>query len=440
MCGAAQSVLLSELHGGLHVLNPHRDQPRARRWQRGDVLISRVPAVRSIMPERAAVIDELWVYPIKACQGCRVSSARVTAEGFHNDRAWCIVDAEGVVAARCEAISQRKVRALATVKVSLRDDGSALLVSAPGMPVLVVPTAVDAYLSEPMIQVHSSSTTAKGEKWWLGETTCRQHSAGSAWFNEYLNRDAADPERPGMRISGGFGAATFALCRSLERGILLSSYPPVIPLTENAATDLRFAGSARRLADFAPFLLINSTSTEVVAKHANVDRYPTERFRANIVVRTPNAWDELAWKCVRAVPAAGGALGLALRKIKECPLCMVPCCDASTGRWAFPGDQLRLWKVLHNISPAKSNDADWGAWRAPSFGVYFGHGGVEGATICEGDRLYVEEYATWHARLRHTVGRCGMSIWVLMLAAGLLVGCTVAAPSFSPLEPLEPLV
>ena len=357
-------------------------------------------------------IEALHIFPIKACRGVKVKSAKVTATGFEHDRAWCVVDLEGAVVARCEAISQRKVPSLATVTVEMSEDGGSLLLDAPGMPRLVLPTSPSAYAAEPNVQVQCSgvSTTTDGG-WWLGEQPCKQHVEASDWFTEYLNRDAADPAKPGYRISGSKKATTFALCRSVApRGLELSSYPAVFPLTENAAKDPRMVGNSRRFADFAPFLLANKTSASFVAKRAGIESYPVEPFRANIILATRKPWAEETWKSLtihaktRRRAQENGASDdstalLTMSKIKECPRCTVPCRDGVSGNFLFPSDKLLLWRVLKKAFPTKFSDPEWGTWSGAFFGVYFGHKGVAGATITVGDRLVIEESCRWDDHL-----------------------------------------
>ena len=351
-------------------------------------------------------ISAVHVYPVKGCRGVRVQRARVTTTGLEHDRAWCIVDLKGAVVPRCEAISQQRMPALAKVDVKLSDDGQMLSINAPGMPQLVVPTAVAAY-NGPMIQVQSS-----GSNWWLGAQPCRQHTEGSAWFTEYLNR--ASSQCPGKRNSGSSRSALFALCRSVAPGgLAMASYPPILPLTERAASDPRFAGSAVHMADFAPFKLVNITSAEEIAKHGEIDSYPVESFRANLVVRTSKPWEEETWArlAVRAKRADGTATAaasrsaaapvqLTLRKVLECPASTAHCRDACSGEPLFPRDPQLLLRVLKAAFPERiGRDAPWGMWATgATFGVYFSHGGAEGLTLSEGDQLVVVESCTrWGA-------------------------------------------
>jgi hypothetical protein len=73
-------------------------------------------------------------------------------------------------------------------------EGSALRISAPGMPDLFVPVEEAAYLEEPIIAVQCSGvSTTGGGGWRLGSMEAR--SAGdeaAAWLTEYLNQPTVD--------------------------------------------------------------------------------------------------------------------------------------------------------------------------------------------------------------------------------------------------------
>ena len=46
----------------------------------------------------------------------------------------------------------------------------------------------------------------------------------------------------------------------------MRSFPPIVPLLENAASDARFENGAVRMHDFAPLKLVNATSADDVAR------------------------------------------------------------------------------------------------------------------------------------------------------------------------------
>ena len=157
-------------------------------------------------------ISQLWIYPIKACRGTSVQSARTTASGgFALDREWCVVDYRGDRYPAREYLSQRKLETMATIIPTLSADGATLTIEAPGMThALVVPVAEEAYGANEAVAVKCCGlSTTTGSGWRLGDMACRSAGAAAeAWFTEYLNRtdvDASKASKP---------AARYVLCRS----------------------------------------------------------------------------------------------------------------------------------------------------------------------------------------------------------------------------------
>lgn len=393
------------------------------------------------MPGPTATVDELWVYPIKSCRGVSVRRARVTEAGFEHegcpDRAFCVLDEEGTCFAKNEALSQRKVPMLATVSVECV--GGALVVRAPGMDALTIPTQLDGYDEEPWVDVDASGRSTTHETgWYFGQVRSRRHAAASEWFTKYLNRDAGDPERPGLRLSGKSKASTYALARSGSEPLSMEAYPPIFPILEKARSDpkyaARLAGNRRRFADFAPFLLVSRASARAVAEATAVPDYPIGSFRGNVVVGGAQPWAEEGWARLEIRPAAGsehaGGAPLVLNKIKECPRCTVPCRDGATGGFVVPSHKLRLWSSLKKLFPRKHADPEWGEWAGVYFGVYYGHGGKAGATVSVGDSVVVLERTRWDAHLplhwpelraRFAQAVAMPALLVLVLAAALTV-------------------
>jgi len=247
----------------------------------------------------------------------------------------------------------------------------------------------------------SGKSTTSGGGWSFGFIAGKAHAAGSAWVSAYLNRKA-DTQEGGIGdrlVSGKRKLSRYSLVRTLNNGLSMEAYPPIFPVIAKSKTvpeyKERFAGNYRQFSDFAPFLLVNQQSERFLASVAGLESYPIASFRGNIVVRSDGAWEEEAWAVVdvcsptsaRATPA------LTLRKIKECPRCNVPCRDELTGKFLFPDDSLKLWKVLKHVFPLKAGDPEWGNWAGVFFGVYFGHAGRAGGTVRVGDRLVVRQYA-----------------------------------------------
>ncbi|MEP7051606.1 MAG: MOSC domain-containing protein, partial [Pseudomonadota bacterium] len=114
---------------------------------------------------RVAYVSALYIYPIKACRGIRVSEWRVAARGFDADRRWMIADLAG------NFVTQRELPALSQVETSLL--GGSLRVAAPGQPTLEIPRAYESGASR-SVQV------------WQDQVSSTVHAEGSAWFSRFL--------------------------------------------------------------------------------------------------------------------------------------------------------------------------------------------------------------------------------------------------------------
>lgn len=386
-----------------------------------------------------ATVEELWIYPVKACQGVRVDTARLTKTGLEFDRQWCVVDRDGRAVAAMEHISSRKMPAMMTVRVSLAEDRRSLFLDAPGMPQCAVPTALEAYAAGEVVQVEcGGKSTSSGGGWLLGKLQGRIHVEASSWLTTYFNRRADDKKR----ISGFEDETRFALVRSDSPcGLEMSSYQPIVPwlsralLAHERGTDAAYServiGNAKHFADMAPLLLASRSSARFTGELCGNMAYPVESFRANIVVDGLDLqpWEEETWRHVDIVSPSGESVRLT--KIKECIRCTVPCRDASTGRFLFSDRPLLLWRVLKRCFPRKFEDPEWGSWAGgPFFGVYFGNGGMEGVLKVD-SRIDVVKTCKWDEHLRSP----WLALWWPLAGAGAAVALLAAIAYATRAEP-----
>lgn len=354
------------------------------------------------MAGSSPTVAEIWIYPIKACQGISVRSATLTDTGFVLDREWCIVDLDGRCAARMEAISQRRIPVLASVRVELGPDGN-LVVTAAEMPELVVNAGPVKEEEAEMVEVEcSGKSTTTGLGWSFGFEKALENKDGSAWFSEYLNRPTGKEDR---RLHGQDGPVRFAFLRSMGK-LHMEDYPPIFPLLERAQADpeykSRLKGNRKRFSDFAPLLLVTRPSCRFIAQRCEGfegELYPVQSMRGNLVVDGCEAWAEECWKQIVIRSSGSDGDTVPLMKIKECPRCTSPCRDQTTGDWVFPGDMLKLWRVLGKAFPRKKADPEWGSWAGPFCGVYFGNRGRE-ATVRVGDSIEIRERCKWDDHLK----------------------------------------
>jgi len=353
-----------------------------------------------------ATITQLWIYPVKACQGIRLKSAALSECGFEYDRAWCVVDSSGERYRAREQLSQRKLPFLASLAVRFSDDQHQLIISAPEMPDLAVPVAEEAYASneEILVECGGLSTTSSGG-WQLGRM--RGRSAGKAasdWLSLYLNRVDCTRTKPEAR---------YELVRSVKpeiRHMARYAGPKQVPYNEclTAQAESRgspfrmqsvdvVAGDAVRFCDFSPFHLVSEDSHADLVARMGTGSYPIAPFRANIVVAgTAAPWVEETWRdfAIGETP---------FRFLKRVPRCTVPSRDQATGglNREVAGRPMLAQATLRTAFPAKCTDDEWGReWEGPMYGIHVAHGGVAG-TLCEGDAVRVSRYGydSWRERL-----------------------------------------
>jgi uncharacterized protein YcbX len=223
-------------------------------------------------------VSALVSYPIKGCAGTPVRTAVITPTGLRNDRAWMVVDGDGVFR------SQRNEPRLAVVRPTVLD--GQLRVSAPGVEDLVLDVAPDG--PRRPVRVHA----------WDG-VGADQGDVAAEWFSEVLG----EPSRlvglpPGHhRPSRGEheGLTGFADAHAL----LVTSLASLDDLNER----------------------ILATGAEPV---------PMNRFRPNIVISgwpQPHTEDQ-----VRRMAIGDAEIGYA----QVCVRCAVPMVDQDTGRRAGP--------------------------------------------------------------------------------------------------------
>jgi uncharacterized protein YcbX len=70
------------------------------------------------------MLPALYIYPIKSCAGIALDEALLTETGFDLDRAWMVVDADGMF------VTQRELPRMALIQPTLRSDD--LVLRAPG--------------------------------------------------------------------------------------------------------------------------------------------------------------------------------------------------------------------------------------------------------------------------------------------------------------------
>jgi uncharacterized protein YcbX len=220
-------------------------------------------------------VSDLFVYPIKSTRGIPLHSAQLDERGFHHDRRWMLVDADGVF------ISQREAHRMALIDVVLADD--ALLVDAPDMPQLAIPCTVNG----PFI---------RSRIWKDIVDVIPVSPDADEWFSSFLQMDCRLVHMP-----------------STTRRIVNRAYVP----------NERTVG----FADGYPLLIIGQGSLNLLnetLRGRGEAEVPMRRFRPNIVIAgtTPHAED--SWKVVRI----GDVL---VDVVKPCARCVITTVDVASG-------------------------------------------------------------------------------------------------------------
>jgi len=273
-----------------------------------------------------ALIDALWLYPIKGCRGFSVPNAALAPTGLEvkgiGDREWVVVDDQG------EFLSQRELPKMALIETRLTADS--LRLKAPGMLQLDVP-------------FESEGDVLKVRVWNDELAAVTQGEIADAWFSQFLGLPCRlmrfDPEA--RRISNHkYTGAVSAPYKFADAFSLL-------------------ACSTASLADL---------NSRLVAKgQAEIS---IERFRPNIVLRGVEAFDEDHIDYLTIGRAR-------LHVVKPCVRCTVPNVNPASGEAGFePGDTLAVYR----------NDAQAGGI---TFGVNAIVESGAGAELSAGDTVEV---------------------------------------------------
>jgi uncharacterized protein YcbX len=219
-----------------------------------------------------AAVSGLYVYPVKACRGIRVSRVEVAERGFAGDRRWMIVDAAG------QFITQRQETELCLVDTAL--DADAIRLSAPGAGSVLLPRTHD--------QGEERQVTV-----WRHTGLAVRHVEGSAWISQVLGRESS-------------------LVYMADRHVR-----PVNPSHARPGDKVSFA-------DGYPFLVISDASLADLNARLELP-IGMERFRPNITVSGVVPYAEDGWARVRL-----GALDF--RAVKGCSRCTVTTIDPLDAR------------------------------------------------------------------------------------------------------------
>jgi uncharacterized protein YcbX len=242
----------------------------------------------------AAIIEQLFLYPIKGCRGVPLERATLAATGLEvdgiGDREWVVVDDAG------EFLSQRELPKMTLIETRLT--GTSLRLKAPGMLQLDVPFGSEGDVLSVRVWNDSIAAVTQGE-------------VADAWFSRYLGQPCRlmrfDPEA--RRLSS-------------------------VRYTGALAAPYKFADA------FALLVASSASLAELNSRLAqrSVAAVGIERFRPNIVLGGVDAFEEDYTSVLRIA-------GAELRVVKPCVRCSVPNVDPATAETSHePGDTLALYR------------------------------------------------------------------------------------------------
>jgi uncharacterized protein YcbX len=252
----------------------------------------------------SGTISRLFVYPVKSCAGIEVQQALLTETGLDLDRAWMVVDADGVF------LTQRTLPRMALIRPQLKTDE--MVLRAPGM--LALHVAIDAVESPASVTVWQDSVPA----WDMG-------AVAAQWFSDFLGQP----------------------CR-------LVRFDP----DHRRLSSLKWTGgveAANQFSDGFPLLVASEASMEELNGRllaAGLAAVGIERFRPNVVLAGVGPHDEDRVDLIRV--DGGGAQGeIHLQPVKPCARCPIPDGDPVTAEIGTAvRDTLRAYRQDRRVDGA----------------------------------------------------------------------------------------
>ncbi len=243
----------------------------------------------------SGTIARLFVYPVKSCAGIEVQQALLTETGLDLDRAWMVVDAQGMF------LTQRSLPRMALIRPQLKSDE--LVLRAPGM--LALHVAIDAVEAPATVTVWRDTVPA----WDMGPVAAQ-------WFSDFLGQPCRlvrfDPEH--RRLSSLEWTGGVEVPNQFADGF------PLLVTSEASLQDLNVRLAAEG--------------------HATVGM---ERFRPNVVLAGVDAHDEDRVDMIHV--EGDGTTDVHLQPVKPCARCPIPDIDPATAE-SHPsvGDTLRTYR------------------------------------------------------------------------------------------------
>ena len=249
------------------------------------------------------VVSELYVYPIKSCQGIKLKQAEVKFKGFLWDREMMLVTKKG------KFLTQRQFPDLAKVQVQIEGDRVSLSVQDNSLrPITFSPTL--------------AGTEIEVEIWGELIVAIDQGDEVAEWFHRLLQLDEQKQCR---------------LVRQSPQYIRALEQPSVV------------TGKPVSFADNYPFMLTTTASLKelnerIVEIHGQQSQaISMNRFRPNIVIETTDPFMEDNWRLIKI-----GTVEFAV--IKPSSRCIITTIDQESGEKNQLKEPLRTLGTFRQFS------------------------------------------------------------------------------------------
>jgi len=315
--------------------------------------------------ESVGRISGLYVYPIKSCAGISVSEMEIIDSGLKFDRLYMIIDPNN----KNRFLTQRQLPRMALLQPKLPFDfESPLIIQGIGVP----PTRV------PVLKASPENKEIDVIVWGEKLKAVDQGNSIALWLSAFLNKEVRL-----VRFSDSF----------------------VRPLDINYASK----GSTTKFADGFPYLICNEASINNLTEKVNEMKLQKEelqlanplsilRFRPNIIVEGPNAFEEDFWERVLFVQNRKNGRQtteeskVALSIVKPCTRCQIPNLDPDSKN---PTKNNTITEALREYHTGTNIGLAWGKEKKKFLReTIFGQNAIHdekqiGKKLAVGDTLFV---------------------------------------------------
>ncbi|MGK7874232.1 MAG: MOSC domain-containing protein [Xenococcaceae cyanobacterium] len=250
------------------------------------------------------IVSEIFIYPIKSCQGIKLELAEVTPKGFAWDREFMLVDRKG------KFLTQRQYPNLARIQVQISGD-------------IISLSAGDTNLKPLIFKSTLTGLEIEVDIWRDQTIAIDQGDEVAEWFQRALQLNLEQKCRL-VRQSPKY-------IRPIDKKYAVREDEPV------------------SFADGYPFLITSTASLVELNRRIrefhkdNNQEVPMNRFRPNIVVNTSEPFIEGEWKLI----SIGG---VKFAVVKPCSRCIITTTDQFTGKRNNLREPLRTLSTFRQFS------------------------------------------------------------------------------------------